>query len=172
VLVPRTARQPVRLAHGGDTDDLDRKIQVAHHPADNGELLKIFFTEDGGIRLQDMKQFRDHRTNATEMPGPRLAFERVREGALLHRDRKIDSIHFLRRWPKQNIYSGVPAKLVVIGFRPRIFFVIASRRKLKLVHKNTDGDVALFAGSFPRDPDQFTVTAMERPHRRHKNSAL
>ena len=54
--------------------DFDRKIQVAHHSPNDGQLLKIFFAEDRGVRRQQMKQLRHDRADTAKMPGARPAF--------------------------------------------------------------------------------------------------
>ena len=172
ILIARTAGQAVGFPHGRRADDLDLKIQVAHHPADDGELLEILLAKNSRVRRENVKELRHDRADAAKMSGPRLAAQRGRKRILLDRDRKIGGIHFVRRRAEKNIHAGASAKLVVIRFRPRIFLVITARGELERIHEDADRDLAFLAGSFARDSDQFEMTAMQRAHRRHEDSAL
>ena len=67
-------REPVRLAHGRDTDDLDADIEVAHHPPDQRELLRVFLAEDGDVGADEMQQLRNDGQDAVEMTRPMRAF--------------------------------------------------------------------------------------------------
>src|SRR5438105_2195579 len=171
ILIARTAGQAVRLAHRRRADDLDRKIQVAHHPPNDGELLKILLTENRGIWRKQMEQLRHDRADAAEMSRARPAAERVRERSLLDRDGKISGIQFLGARSKQDIDASLPAKLIIIRFRPRIFFVIAAGSELQRVHENADGDFALFSGCLAGGANQFAMPAVQRAHGRNQNSA-
>ena len=105
-------------------------------------------------------------------PGPRLALKSVGEGVLVYGDREIVGVHFLSRRAKKQIYPRITAELFVVRFRARIFLIVAPGRKLERIHKNADHHFPVIARRLSRDPDQFAVTAMERPHRRHKHSPL
>ena len=52
VAVARGAGQAVGFAGDGRRDDFDREEEVADHAADDGELLGVFFAEDGDVRLR------------------------------------------------------------------------------------------------------------------------
>src|SRR5438270_8307210 len=171
MLIARPAGHAVRFAHRRRADDFDWKIQVAHHPPNDGELLKILLTENRGIWRKQMEQLRHDRADAAEMSRARPPAERVRERSLLDRDGKIGSVHFLGARSKQDIDAGLPAKLIIIRFRPRIFFVIAARRELERVHENADGDLPVFSTRLARGPNQLPMAAMQRPHRRDEDAA-
>src|SRR6478672_5001323 len=111
-----------------------------------------------------MEQLCDDRTNTAEMPGPRLSAKRIGERILLDRDRKIRRIHFLHGWTEQKVYARAATEFIVVRFWPRVFLVITPRGELERVHKNTDRNFALFAGRLARDPDQFSMPAMQRSH--------
>src|SRR5882724_13621256 len=142
--VARTARQSICFAHGGDRDDVDLVIQIAHHSANDGQLLKIFFAKYGRVRLQNVEQFRHHRANAAEMSRPRFAFEHARQRIFFHRHRAIIRIHLGRAWPKQKIDIQLSAQFFVFLFWSRITFVIASRLELERIYKNADDHFAIF----------------------------
>ena len=42
-------RQPVGLAHRGHRDDVDREVEVAHHPPDEQQLLGVLLAEVGAV---------------------------------------------------------------------------------------------------------------------------
>src|SRR4030095_6091001 len=77
-----------------------------------------------------------------------------------------------RARPKQKIDTQPATKFLVLLFRTRITFVIASRFKLERIYKNTDDDFATLAYIFARDLDQFAVRVVQRAHRWHQHSTL
>jgi len=52
--VARTHGQAVDLAHNQAGNDFNRKIQVAHHAANDGDLRRVFLSEEGGVRFDDV----------------------------------------------------------------------------------------------------------------------
>src|SRR5438270_5028610 len=157
MLIARPAGQAVRLAHRRRADDFDRKIQIAHYPPNDGELLKILLTENRGIWRKQMEQLRHDRADAAKMSRARRPAERIRERVLFHGNRKISGIQSVELRPKENVHAGLPAKLIIIRFRSRIFFVISAGSELQRVHENADGDLPVFSSRLPRDPNQLAV---------------
>jgi len=45
----------------GTRDNFDIEIQIAHHPLNRAQLLKIFFAKNREVRLHDVEQLGDHR---------------------------------------------------------------------------------------------------------------
>ena len=55
ILVARAARQTVFFPDSGHCNHLDLEIEIAHHPSNNRQLLKIFFAEHGCIRRENIE---------------------------------------------------------------------------------------------------------------------
>ncbi len=83
ILVARAEGETVRFAHRWASDDLDRKIEIAHEAANDGELLKILFAKNRGVRLEEMEQFCHHGTDAAKVAGPGSAAELLRQDRFL-----------------------------------------------------------------------------------------
>lgn len=62
-------RQAIVLADRRVRDDVDGEIEVADHPANDGELLNIFFAEYGRIGLEEIEEFEYDCADAVEMSG-------------------------------------------------------------------------------------------------------
>src|SRR5713226_10570673 len=67
--IARAHGQPVRLAHDGTDDDLNRKVEVAHHAADDRRLSRVLLPEESDIRLHYVEEFRDKSGHYTEVAG-------------------------------------------------------------------------------------------------------
>ena len=50
ILIARTHRQTVAPPEWSDAQQCEWKIQIPHHPSNDGELLPILFPKDGNIR--------------------------------------------------------------------------------------------------------------------------
>ena len=57
ILVARAARQAVFLPDSGHGDDVDVEIEIAHHPANDRQLLKIFLAEHGASGARMLNSF-------------------------------------------------------------------------------------------------------------------
>ena len=68
----------VGLAHDRHADDLDAEVEIAHHAADDGELLEVLLAEHGDVRLDGVEQLGDHRGDAAEVARPRAPAEPAR----------------------------------------------------------------------------------------------
>jgi len=55
--ISRGHREAVAFADRGVGDDLRPQVEIPHHAADHGELLEIFFTEDGGVAGGEEEKF-------------------------------------------------------------------------------------------------------------------
>ena len=104
------------------------KIQIAHHPSNDRQLLKILLAENRRIRCKECEKFRHDRADAAKMSGPRFAAERVREREVSSTttERSGAYISLLGR-PKKKIDAGFRAKFFVIRFGRRISFKIRRR---------------------------------------------
>ena len=68
-------REAVLITHGGHDADLDRDVQVAHEPADDGGLLRVLPAEVGAVRADQVEQLQADRCDAAKVAGPILALE-------------------------------------------------------------------------------------------------
>ena len=72
--VARGEREAVRLAHGLADDEAQRKVQVAHHPADHGDLLQILAAEVRDVGRDLEEELRDDGRHAAEVARADRAF--------------------------------------------------------------------------------------------------
>src|SRR4029077_15902805 len=89
ILVARTACQAVFFPDSGHCDDVDLEIEIAPHPANNRQLLKIFLAEPRRISRENVEQLRDHCAHSAEMSGTRFAFQRCRQRSLFPKRRSV-----------------------------------------------------------------------------------
>ena len=142
-----------------------RKIEIAHHPSNDGQLLEILFSENSRVRRKEMKQFRHHRADSFEMSGTRPSAERLRKRFFLDDHRAIRKIHFGRFRAEQHVDSRRTAKLFIRSFWTRIFFEIRAGLELQWIHEDADRYLTVRARRFSRGPDQFQMPAMQSAHR-------
>jgi hypothetical protein len=60
-------REAVGVANNGTPNDLHRQREVAHHLANDRQLLKILLAEVGVTRARDREQFRHHARDPIEV---------------------------------------------------------------------------------------------------------
>ena len=78
-------REAVGLAHGRDDLELDRQVEVAHHPAQDRDLLRVLLAEEGDVGRDDVEQLGDDRADAGEVARAALgALEHVGEALDAH----------------------------------------------------------------------------------------
>src|SRR6185437_10449903 len=73
--VPRRAREPVRLPHRGHYFNPQIEAQVPHHLPDDRQLLRVFLSEEGDLRPDDVEEFQADRRHAVEVTGTVRTFE-------------------------------------------------------------------------------------------------
>jgi len=81
VLVAARQREPVRVADRRHRDDLDRYVQVAHHPPDAGELLRVLLPEVGDVGCGEVQELEYDGDNPVEVARPAGPFEDVADRA-------------------------------------------------------------------------------------------
>ena len=139
ILIARAEGETVRFPHRWASDDFDRKIEIAHHSANDGELLKILFSKDRGVRLERDETVLSPRCRRREnvraakrrRASPRATFSSTMS-------RTIIGIHFVRRRAKENVHALGPTDFFVRRFRPRITRKIRARLELQRVHEDAD----------------------------------
>src|SRR2546423_1528232 len=103
ICVARAHRQPGTLAHNRTDLDLDRNIQISYHAADDRHLCSILLSKKGSIRLDDVKQFRDHCRDTAKMSGPGAAIELVTQSLDRNPGHRARGIHLFDTWSEQQV---------------------------------------------------------------------
>src|SRR3954447_5521763 len=162
VHVAARQRETVGLADGGPADHLDREVEVAHHPADQRELLGILLPEERDVGPGQVQQLADDRQDAVEVAWAVFALEPVAQrsrgdphlGLTIRvddvRGRGEDNVDLLARAEREVGVEGA-----------RIAVEVLPRRELQGVEEDRDDHgVAACA----RGPDQLTVPFVQRTH--------
>ena len=107
VRVPAGHRQPVEFPHGGADDDFDEEVQVPHHLFDDGDLLGVFLSKVGFLRLDGVEEFGNDGGHAAEMTGAHGSLEEF--GQRFHFDPglKAGRVHLLLRGCPDHISAFV-----------------------------------------------------------------
>ena len=66
-------REAVGLAHGRQDGELDGQVEVAHHAAQDGDLLGVLLAEERDVGRDDVEELGHDRADAGEVAGPRSA---------------------------------------------------------------------------------------------------
>ena len=106
------------------------------------------------------------------MPGARFAAECLGKSHLFNLHGKIGRVHLFVGRSKKQIDASFPTQLLITRFGSRIFFEVCAGLELQRVNKNADCHFASRASSSARDPEQFKMPLVQRPHGRHEHSAL
>src|SRR6266403_4067507 len=92
-----------------------------------------------------------------------------RKRRLLHVNRSVAEIHFICRWPEQQIHSSLTTNFFILLLWPWILLEIRTRLKLERIHENADRNFAADASLFSRNTNQFLMSPMQRSHGRDEN---
>src|SRR3954451_137616 len=162
VHVAARQRKTVGLADGGPADHLDREVEVAHHPADQRELLGVLLAEERDVGPGQVQQLADAGHHAVE--GPRAVFalepvaQRSRGDPHLGLTIRVDDVRG-RGEDHVDLLARAECKVGVEG--ARIAVEVLPRRELQGVEEDRDDHgVAACA----RGPDQLTVPFVQRTH--------
>ena len=115
VMVAGAQRQPVPLAHGGLAHDLNGQMQALNEAPDHEQLLIIFFTEDGNIGPDDVKQLQHHGRHSLEVAGPELAAVDRVQGGQRHLGRRLAGAVDLRHRRDKRQIDSMPPQQGQIG---------------------------------------------------------
>ena len=105
-----THGQAVRFSYCGNSDNIDVKIQIRNHPTNHSQLLVVFFPEKSEMGFDDIEEFRDHRSHASEKNRPGKSAKMKRES--LQVDISLESlpIQLLSRGMKYRIHAFASSK--------------------------------------------------------------
>jgi hypothetical protein len=171
ISIARAHREAIGLARRGRADDLDRHAQIDRGAPDDQELLVVLLAEHRDVRLHDVEQLRDDRSDAHEVTGPERAAQDVLEhrhmdarGRLL--SARIDVGDFGR---EQQIDVQRIQHTPVVSGRARVSGEILVRTELQRIDEDAD-DHAL--RQLRRTADETAVAGVQVAHRRHERDAL
>ena len=158
--------EPVGFADGRVADNFDRNVQITDHASDEGELLEIFFAENGTVGLEDVEQFQDDGENAVEMPGAGGSAEVFGEERFRDENGAIGEIEFVGIGDECEIDAfGLAGGEVIFksfGVVKEVFGAV----ELDWIYENRDRDRAPGADFFTRCTEEGEVSLVERTHRR------
>jgi hypothetical protein len=150
-------------------DNADRKVEVPYHSPDDGQLLKIFFSEDGEIRSQNIKKLRYHRTDSSKMAGSRGAAHQVGQVRFDDFGRVVRKIHLFRFGSEDQIALSAVQQPAVRAKSSRILMKIFLGPKLHLVNEEAGGGGSVAAGDIPGLFHQGKVSSVKRAHGRNQD---
>ena len=161
--------QAVVLAHHRASDNLDGRLHLLHHGADNSNLLEVLFAEVGPRGLRHLEKFAHHLTHAVEVAGAHFTLH-----DLHHRTEFKDTfvglgIHLPHRGHERHICTGLLQQSGIGLGSARIGLQVFGVVELCGVQKHThNNDIILTASTF----HQREVTGVQRAHCRHQADAL
>ncbi|MNZ82330.1 hypothetical protein D3C78_1010250 [compost metagenome] len=142
ITVARRQRQAIFGTHGRFANDLDRHVQIAHQGADHRQLLEVFLTEDGQIRLDHVEQLADHCRHTFEMAwtaGATQAFGQLRNvdaGLAVH----TVGVHLFDAGGEQQVAPGLEQFLLVGSEGSRVLVEVFAGAELQRVDEDTRND--------------------------------
>src|SRR5882724_7227872 len=131
--VARAHGKAVELADDWADHNLYRKIQVAHHAADDRGLGGILLPEEGYIGLDDVEEFGDHSGHAAKVAGTRASVEPFAQAFDDDPGCFALGIHLFSRGREQNGNTLFFQKLAVAFVRPGILGEVFVRAELRRV---------------------------------------
>ena len=162
--VPGGIGQTVAMPYNLRPVNAHRKIQVAHHAADNGKLLVILLSENGVRGLYQVEQFGKHRADTGKMPRAGRTAQCCGQKAFFHGNAAFSGIHFFRSRGKHIIHACTFAHLQILFRSPGISLKVGGIVKLDRIDENTGNHHAILPGQLARLFQQSAVSGVEGPH--------
>lgn len=168
VAVAAGQRQPVRLAHGGHADDVHAEVQVAHHAADQGELLGVLLPVERHVGPGEVEQLGDDGEHAVEVPGPDGTLETAAHGAGAQPHLGLAAgVDLLGGGREHEVRAGRLGDRQVGLQGARVAVEVLARTELQRVDEDGDHDESLGADACAGRPDERGVTLVEGAHGHH-----
>ena len=145
----------------GAADDLERLVEVAHHLADDGELLGVLAPEVGAVGLHEVKQLGDDGGDAIEVAGPRGALEAFGDAADADAGGVALGVHDVDAGEEGERDAGRLEEREVLRLGPGVAGEVLVGPELRGVHEDR-GDDGRAVGT--RGLDERDVPSMERAH--------
>ena len=167
--IARAHGKPVGLADNAVSVNLDGQHQIARHPSNDEQLLKIFSTENRVARTDEGKELRDHGADALEVPRPKAPTERLAQRADANARLFVHFVELaLLRCKNEDVSQGL--KLLHIATEiTRIAAEILAGTELYPVHEDRHDDEATLG---LRLPHERKMSFVKSPHRRHKSHSF
>ena len=163
--------EAVRFAHGFDAVKHDIEVEIAHETADDGELLIVFFAEDGVVALHEIEELGDDGADAFEVTGAAGTAEELREAGLEECDAAIRGIKLLGLRGEDHVRAVVTAEAEVLDEGAGVFAEIFAGAELQWIDEDADGDIAVLAGDLARGADERGVTLVQSAHGGNQDAA-
>jgi len=152
--------------------DVNVVTQIFHHASNDQQLLVVFFTKHGHIRIHQVEQASHDRDHAVKVPGAKPAFQhasKIRCGAKHDRVFKAERVNRLHVRSKKQVTTRLRQSNPVCFQRPGITFNILTFAKLGGIHIDT---AYYLVGLIPGCFDQGQVARMEVAHRGNQSDPL
>ena len=162
--IPGGKGKSVIFPDGGKADEINRQIEVPDQTPDQGQLLKVFFSENGEGRLEEVEQFQDNGENAVKVPGTGRAAKVLGEPGLGDQNGMIGLVEGGFLGSEDEINSFGPAEREIVLERAGIGFEVLGPVKLDGIDKNRDRHRSLGTDGLPCPPDQGPMPLVEGPH--------
>ena len=160
--VPGRHREAVLFADERRADDPHGNVQVAHHAADHGELLRVLAAEHRHVRARDVEEFEHDREDAREMDRPERPAHDLGELRLDERDGRVGAVHLLGRRREDGVDPLGAQQREVALFVARISLEIFVRPELGRIHEDGDDDAP---GLLFGEADEREVPFVQEAHR-------
>ncbi len=153
------------LADRGDRDDLHREVEIPHHPADEGELLRVLLPEEGRIGCRQVEQLGDDGEHPVEVLGPEGALQHV-----AHRPRGDPHLRLAARVDlgrgrgEDHVRAFLPGDLQIGLQGARVALQVLTGAELERVDEDRHHDLTQRTHPVPGRAHQRGVALVQRTH--------
>jgi len=144
--------------------DGDGDGEVADHAADDGELLVVFFAEDGVVGLEEVEEFEDDGADAIEVTGASGSAETFAEEGFGDGDGVVGSVEVVGGGGEEGIdaFGFGDGDVCIPG--ARVGGEVGGAVELKWVDEETEEDGAVGADEAAGFAKEGDVPGMEGTH--------
>ncbi len=143
---------------------LHRHRQVAHHAADDGQLLVVLLSEKGVIGTKEVEELEHHRADSVEVAGAGRSTEVSGEEVFPDGYGMVGGIELAARREERGIHPERPASGEIGLELPRIGGQVGGAVKLEGIDEDGNQNRAFRTADLPRRANQGPVTLVEGPH--------
>ncbi len=170
--VPAGERETVRVADGGHRDDVDAEVEVAHHAADQCQLLGVLLPEERRVRPGEVEELGDDGEHAVEVPGARGALQPLAHGARGDTDLGLAAgVDLLDGGGEDRVGAGRRGDGEIGVQGAGVAVEVGGLAELERVDEDGDHDLAAGPRGCPCGTDQGGMAVVERAHRHHDGAA-
>src|SRR5256886_8467131 len=131
-------------------------------------LLEVLPPEHREVGLHEVKQLRDHREDAGELPRAGCALERVGHGPRVHPHQRLRGVHRRRVRYKETIYAALGGESAIALQVAGVLRQILRGAELERVHEDAQHHAV---GPLFRPIHELQVSFVEESHRRYEPKA-